>query len=460
MRVLNEMSTSDPVFDSATPVIVLKFDPNVMHHGGMGAIRSLGRLGVPVYGVHENRWAPAANSRFLQGRFFWQPSPEDVAGVKAGLLQLAQRIGRPAMLLTTDDAGAIFLAEHGEDLREWFVFPRPPAQLPRQLAGKFEMFQLCRDLGVPCPDTVVPQSPGEAYRFATAKGYPVIAKLTTPWHHGGAKLRSTVIISSRDELDVFLADCHGHDVGYMLQEFIPGGPGQDWFVHGYADSSATCRPIFTGVKERSYPAHAGLTSLGRATSNRRLADEMSRMVRAISYRGIFDLDLRFDPRDGQYKLLDFNPRLGAQFRLFQDSAGIDVVRAQYLDLTGAAIPTGEQVSGRRFIVENYDPLCSLAYWRRGELDLKVWLASLRSIDETAWFARDDLRPFGLMCMYMGMRLATRPLSRNTPRRRPTLKSDGVGASTGAKPRFKASPSARSAGAQHVDKTIRREKARV
>ena len=51
-------------FDTATPAVVLKFDPNVMHHGGLGVIRSLGRAGVPVYGVHEGTWAPAASSRY------------------------------------------------------------------------------------------------------------------------------------------------------------------------------------------------------------------------------------------------------------------------------------------------------------------------------------------------------------------------------------------------------------
>ena len=122
-----------------------------------------------------------------------------------------------------------------------------------------------------------------------------------------------------------------------------------------------------------------------------------------------DLDLRWDARDDQYKLLDFNPRIGAQFRLFEDAAGVDVVTACYLDLTGQPIPESDQVTGRGFMVENYDPISALSYWRGGELGLKSWLASLRTVDEMAWFARDDLRPFGLMCLRMGWRMATRPL---------------------------------------------------
>src|ERR1700691_5888607 len=87
--------------DTSTPAVVLKLDPNVLHHGGLGVIRSLGRLGVPVYGVHEGRFAPAGSSRYLQGRCFWQPGADDADRIRAGLLRLAERIGQRAVLIPT-----------------------------------------------------------------------------------------------------------------------------------------------------------------------------------------------------------------------------------------------------------------------------------------------------------------------------------------------------------------------
>jgi D-aspartate ligase len=396
--------------DRATPAVVLKFDPNVMHHGGLGAIRSLGRLGVLTYGVHEGRWAPAAASRYLHGRVFWQPDPEDTERVCAGLLRLAQRIGRPAVLIPTDDAGAIFLAERGSELREAFLFSVPPVGLPRRLAGKYSMYQLCQQLGVPSPRTGLPGSLDEASEFGAIAGLPVVAKLTTPWRHGRA-LRSTAIIRTTAELEASWRAAGRAGAGLMLQEYIPAGPGQDWFFHGYCGAAPACRPAFTGIKDRSYPAYAGLTSLGHSAPNPLLRDQVTWMLARLSYRGIMDLDLRYDTRDGQYKLLDFNPRLGAQFRLFRDTAGVDVVRAAYLDLTGQAVPDAPQVDGRSFVVENYDPLGALGYWRRGDLTPAAWARSLRGVNETAWFARDDLRPFGLMCLRMSWRAASRPFTR-------------------------------------------------
>jgi D-aspartate ligase len=387
--------------------VVLKFDPNVMHHGGLGVIRSLGRSGVPVYGVHEGPWAPAANSRYLHGRFFWQPDPDEVERVQAGLLRLGERIGQRAVLIPTDDAGSIFLAEHGDGLREHFLFPAPPRDLPRRVAGKYSLHELLQEVGMPSVQATIPESLDEARRFAADAGFPLIAKLASPWT-GHGRVRSTSILADVSELDDIYRACTEAGVGLMLQEFIPDGPGQDWFFHGYCDASSTCRPAFTGVKERSYPAHAGLTCLGRSEPNDELRDQITELLQRIGYQGILDLDIRFDPRDGQYKLLDFNPRIGAQFKLFRDAAGTDVATACYLDLTGQAIPESEQVP-RRFVVENYDPIAAFRYWRGGELDLRSWLASMRAVDETAWFARDDLRPFGVMCLRMGWRVATRPI---------------------------------------------------
>jgi D-aspartate ligase len=410
------MITGRIPIDPSTPAVVLKFDPNAMHHGGLGAIRSLGRLGVPVYGVVEGPWTPAARSRYLAGRLAWRPDPEQADQTTEGLLRIAERIGRPAVLIPTDDAGAIFLAEHGDGLRQAFAFPAQPPGLPRLLAGKHTLAQLCADLGVASPRVLVTDSVEKAHGFAAEVGFPLIAKLATPWTGAGTGLRPTTVVRSEENLAGLWMAAEGAGASLMLQEFIPAQADGDWFVHAYCDAGTAGRPVFTGVKVRSYPAHAGLTSFGRAEANQALREEITRLFVRLGYRGIADLDLRQDPRDGRYKLLDFNPRLGAQFRLFRDWAGLDVVTAAYLDLTGQPYSVRGQVSGRRFVVENYDPLGALSYWRAGELGPLSWLRSLYGAEETAWFAWDDLKPFGLMCARMTARALGRPFARARIRR--------------------------------------------
>src|SRR5437660_46526 len=88
------------------------------------------------------------------------------------LLDGAERLERPAVLIPTDDAGALFLAEHGDGLRDRFLFPRQQTHLPRLVAGKHSLFQLCRMLGVPAAETVLARSAVEVNAFVARFGLP------------------------------------------------------------------------------------------------------------------------------------------------------------------------------------------------------------------------------------------------------------------------------------------------
>ncbi|MFL6112858.1 MAG: carboxylate--amine ligase [Catenulispora sp.] len=390
--------------DTATDAVLLRLDRNVFHHGGLGVIRSLGRLGIRVHAMREDRLAPAGASRYARRTMSPMPAGADPDDVLDLLDRLADRLPGPAVLVTTDDAGAILLAEHGDKLRPRYLFPDPPADLPRRAAGKATLAEICRTAGVPHPATAVPVDAAEATAFADACGYPVVAKVNLPWTADKAVgLQSTTIVRGREELLGLLdrarrATGDGPDTGLLLQEYLapaPAGTRQDWFFHGYFDAASRCLFGHTGTKERSFPVQAGLTTYGRWVPNERLRAEAIALVSGLGYRGIVDLDYRWDPRDDGYRLLDFNPRLGAQFRLFQDSAGLDAVRALHLDLTGRGVTAGDPVPGRALIVENYDLIAALAARRAGNLSLRSWLAAVRRADEAGWFARDDPAPFFL-----------------------------------------------------------------
>jgi D-aspartate ligase len=398
-RVTEGMPIDTPAFDTTVPALVLKLDGYALHHGGLGVVRSLGRLGIPVYGVYRQRLVPAAASSYLSGRFIWRGEAEDEDRFLDGMALIGERLVRPAVLVPTDDLGAILVSLHAAALSRWFRFPHPPPGLAHLVASKKGLYELCGKLGIPCPQVSYPGSRHDVEEFAARAGFPVVAKAIEPWLlPAGAGLKSTSIIHSPEDLHDLYRRLEGHSAGnLMLQEYIPRDCAQDWFFHGYCDARSSCLVSFTGVKLRSYPPYAGATSLGRCQDNQTLRGHAEQLLHAIGYRGIVDLDYRLDLRDGEYKLLDFNPRIGAQFRVFEDDAGVDVVRALHLDLTGREVRRRPQRNGRVFVVEQSDLLASLGYHRAGDLSLRSWLSSLRGTRrELAWFARDDLAPFLLM----------------------------------------------------------------
>ncbi|WP_286256132.1 ATP-grasp domain-containing protein [Streptomyces graminofaciens] len=378
--------------DRDVPGLIVKFGGYPLHHGGVGAIRSLGRLGVPMYAITEDRYTPAAVSRYLRRAFVWPTTgTEEPEELVEGLLRIGRSIGRPTVLVPTDEEAAVLIAEHQGELAERFLFPRVDAELPRRLASKQGLHELCAEHGIPSPAAAFPQSYEEIERFAERARFPLVAKNREAFERRRRPaVNGTTRIATREGL-LRLARDWGERPGVILQDYLPREDAEDWIVHAYFDAHSMPRALFTGVKVRSWPPHAGMTANAYIVDNPELADLAARFIKQIGFSGVVDLDLRFDRRDGQYKLLDFNPRMGAQFRLFESEAGIDVVRAMHLDLTGRSVPEGEQLTGRRYIVENIDLPALLAYRRSGYTTPHA--PAHASGTELAWLAGDDPLPF-------------------------------------------------------------------
>jgi D-aspartate ligase len=396
--------------DTTVPVLVLKIGRYVIHHGTLGIIRSLGRLGVPVYAIIEDRFTPAATCRYLAGSFVLETEGSRAEPLLTSLITIARRLGRRAILIPTDDLAAAFVAEHPA-LEKWFLSPRLPRQLPRLLANKKELHFLCRSSGVPFPDAGFPQSLNDVHAYIECARFPVMVKAAEP-QLLPKYARSTCIARDAEELiSIYRHLERAASPHLIFQEYIPESCAEDWIYHGYSNPQTGCLVSFTGRKLRSYPPFTGITTLGIPIHNEALRVQSEKLIKTIGYAGIMDLDYRLDKRDGQYKLLDFNPRIGANFRMFEDSAGVDVVRALHLDLTGRTVRQLPPVQARTFVVQPYDFFAAFTYMRRGGLTVRAWLHSMKGRRETAWFQWDDPFPFFTMCM----RLLIQSVHRGTAR---------------------------------------------
>jgi predicted ATP-grasp superfamily ATP-dependent carboligase/ubiquinone/menaquinone biosynthesis C-methylase UbiE len=396
-----------PPIDVTTPVVVLRLD----HHGALGIVRSLGRLGVPCWGVHQSSDAPALKSAYACGGFVWDIHREPAARSLAFLLQLAGDLGGRPILLPSNDETALFVAENAAQLRSAWRFQENGARLVRQLYDKRAMHALAQKLGMPTAQTLFPRS-REELREAEVR-FPVVLKAGDGIHIAHRTGEKMVIVHSAGELlEAYDRLEDPEQPSLMLQEYIPGGEDSQWMFNGYFDARSDCLFGVTGKKLRQSPVYTGMTSLGVCLHNATV-DRLTRdFMKAIGYRGILDIGYRYDARDGAYKVLDVNPRVGSTFRLFVGDDGMDVVRALYLDLTGQPVPPSRSCQGRKWLVEELDLASSIRYAKDGVLGAGEWLRSFQGVRESGWFAADDLGPFADLCV----RVAANRVRRKRPRR--------------------------------------------
>ena len=401
-------------FDVGVPAVVLKL--HRINHAGLGIVRSLGRVGVPVYSSHNERFNPIMASRYLAGSFIWRPNRLDDRQMLSGMLGIARNLGRRSVLIPTDDLSALFIARHAETLAPHFLFPRQAPDVIRSVMNKGTLYERCLELGIPAPRGTLAASPNDLRRYAGSGPFPVVVKVCDPLAIvSDQTLPSTSIAWTPGDLSRISELAEAHPVGtLLLQEYIPSQFAEDWFLHAYSDERSECRVAFTGRKLRSWPPHAGMTTLGVPRVNETLLRLSEKLIASVGYRGLLDQCWRLDLRDGQYKLLDFNPRLGAQFTVSVNTAGIDVVRAAHLDLTGRAVPSSPQVEGGTLWIEDFDVLSLLQSRGAGELTFRSWLSSLRGVETFGYWAADDPLPFTAMCARRLGRALERPV-RRTPK---------------------------------------------
>jgi D-aspartate ligase len=381
--------------NTSTPVVILRSHS----HGGLNIMKSLGPLGIDVYSIDPDRLAPAHYSRYCCESFIWDIGHAPYRSSLAYLALVRRRIGRKAILIPTTDATARFVDRSRLALAELFLFPEQPSGVVDALCSKKEMYFLAKQHGVPTPECCFPTSPSDLRSFLERAQFPVLLKGIDGQRLWDRTRKKMFIVRNPDELvRTYLYAEDPASPNLMIQEYIPGGDDTIWMFNGYFDGNSECLVGFAGKKIRQCPIHTGSTSLGICLANQVVEEVTRKFMKALGYRGILDIGYRYDARDGLYKVLDVNPRIGATFRLFVGANGIDVSRAMYLDLTGQQVVHSPAKEGRKWIVEDLDLASSYRNYREGGLKISEWFKSLRGIDEAAFFSLRD--PLPLLFMFI------------------------------------------------------------
>ena len=387
-------SSSFNDYDFSTPVFIPDYSES--WYVALGQTRSLGRLGVPVYGSGKSSRLPSEYSRYLRKFFFLEPAQFNTEEQTLNsLIVISQIIGRKPVLLISLDPFAKFAAKHKDILGNHFIIPRLDPNVIEGLCDKKRTHVMALENGLPTVKTGFPESIEDVNKFSREAIFPVIMKATDWSNFEKRPPNLLTLLKSSEELirEYKQISTQVECPNVILQEYIHGQGSQEWIFHGYFDAQSRCLLSFTGKKLRQVPIFGGVTSLGMCSNNEQLKSMSINFLRAIRYSGIVDIDYIYDDRDGLYKVLDVNPRIGANFRIFVGANGLDVARAMYLDLTAQPLPQDYQIEGRKWIVEDRDMLSSYAGYRQGALGLRDWVKSLRGVKEGAWFALDDPLPF-------------------------------------------------------------------
>jgi predicted ATP-grasp superfamily ATP-dependent carboligase len=331
---------------------------------GLAAIRSLGRAEIPVLALDHREGALGFRSRYAHPVHV----PDPLADEDGFVARVAE--AGPGVLFPTHDPPLNALARNRDRL-EGFRFPFPPWEVLERIQDKRHQLESALAAGVDIPETVYPARAEEA----SSVPRPVLVK---PQHPDGFKRRfgrQAFRCETKAEVERAYADTE--PFGPIVQELVPGGDEELYSLGSYVNESGEPLGLFCGRKLVQTPPLIGTCRVGEAVWVQEVVDSGLRLLKQLRFNGISQVELKRDPRDGRFKLMEVNARLW-QWHGLAAACGVDLPVIAYRDLTGQQVdPVSMNGSRRKWAIA----------FMAGERP-----AMPRPPYVDAVFARDDLKP--------------------------------------------------------------------
>lgn len=303
------------------------------YYGTLAAVRSLGRLGIPIT-VAESKWlAPARWSRYVTRRVEC-PDVGDSDAFLAWLLRFGEREPGHVLYPTSDDMAWLF-ALHREELGRHFRLYQPPVDVIYALLNKQKLHGLCQEVGLDMPDTWFPESEADLERIAAQARFPVLLKPQTQIlfesHVKGSQVERAEDLRPRyreflekNRYGRKLLDYDAHADRPMVQAFYPEAAQNIFSLSGFVDRTGELFVARGALKVLQRPRKLGIgLCFEEVPVDVELAEKVRALCKKLGYFGTFEIE--FIRAGGRQLLIDFNPR-------FYSQMGFDIARGMPLPL--------------------------------------------------------------------------------------------------------------------------------
>jgi D-aspartate ligase len=356
----------------------------------LGVVRSLGRRGVPVWVVKQGGHLVAAISKYASRTLPW-PDGSDDAKIDF-LLGLGAKESLDGWLLIPTDDYTVGLAScHYKALATNYTMTVPPWDTLRWACDKRLLHQLADKLGIHQPWTASPLNKEQLASLDCP--FPVILKPAVRLQPSNLGIPKAWLAANRgsllahfDEASLLLPP-----ESFIVQEIVPGG-GETQFSYAALCKDGSSLASLVARRTRQFPSDFGqLSTFVETVDVPEVIEPAERILEALRFTGLAEVEFKRDPRTGQFKLLDFNPRVWGWHTLCR-RAGVDFPYLLWLLASNKQVPRLRGRAGERWIHLTADLRVAIEEVLQGRLFWKDYLRSIRGPLESALFSWDDPLP--------------------------------------------------------------------
>lgn len=272
--------------------------------------------GIQSVAIGKGRLNATSNSKIVNVEVV-EPNIEDDAVFCSTLISFAKRhAGKTLLLVPCGDNYIKLLVRNQDKLRDYYEFECIDEDLLMQLSLKENFYKVCTEHGFAFPQTT--SCTYENYKSIELPfDFPVIIKPSNSvayWNCSFPHKKKVFVAYNKREFDDILNAIYGSSYKdhLILQEYIPGDDSNMRVMNCYSGRDKKVKLISLGnaLLEEHSPEGIGSYAAIINSYDKELSERMKNFLEDIGYIGFANFDMKYDSRDGQYKLFEMNLRQG------------------------------------------------------------------------------------------------------------------------------------------------------
>ena len=298
------------------------------------------------------------------------------------------------------------------------IAPYIDLQKMEKLTHKEKFYQLCDRYGIEHPVTYVYHD-GDPLDFALPFEPPFIVKPSNGpeyWAHPFETQKKVYQIRNEEELKSVIMDIYG--AGYsdslIIQDFIPGDDSAMRVLTSYSDRFCKVKMMCLGhvLLEEHTPHGIGNHAVIITEYEEELMTRLRGLLEELQFTGFSNFDIKFDSRDGKFKVFEINTRQGrsnyyvtasganlaellVRDRLDEEDLEVNLVDNEFL-WTVIPMKVAEKYVSKNSFVDRMNALC-----RAGKVENPLYYDPDRSKQRNMIITKNQLGHYVKFRKYLG-----------------------------------------------------------
>mgnify|MGYP000126623587 CR=1 FL=1 len=289
----------------------------------LSIIRSLAPRGVSVYAADCSKRASSFYSRYCSERAVYRADVEKEPWLYVKEVARLLEAFKVDVFFPVSTEATLATSFFKEDLEDHAKVPVADYSKMLRAHDKYSAIKTAEEVGVPVPKTECPRSLDEVGEAASHVGLPLVIKARM---YSGVRKGVRYVDEPAKLLKSYM-DIHSRGSGDniakrfanpILQEFIPGEIHDVCVLFNHGEP----RAVLTQLRLKTVPPKGGPGVVNITTDVPILKEYAVRLMEALEWHGVAQLEFKRDPRDGLFKLIEINPKFWGTLQLSIE-AGVD-----------------------------------------------------------------------------------------------------------------------------------------